>query len=248
MITTKSARELAYMKEAGRIVALAHQAIAPLIKPGVTTKEIDEVIEKVILKHDAIPSFKGYGGFPAASCTSVNDTLVHGIPNDIPLKVGDIISVDIGANYKGYHGDSAWSYAVGEISLAAKQLLEVTKQSLFEGLAQVKPNNRLGDVSHAIGVYIQKHGYGIPIEYSGHGIGNHLHEDPSIPNFGQPGTGPILKVGMTLAIEPMVHLGNPQTIVLSDNWTVKTKDGLLAAHYEHTVVVTETGYEILTTL
>lgn len=248
MITTKSAREIKLMKEAGRIVALAHQRIKPMIVPGITTKELDAVIEKVILEHDATPSFKGYGGFPAAACTSINHVLVHGIPDDTPLKEGDIISIDIGANYKGYHGDSAWTYAVGIISDAAKQLLEVTESSLFEGLKYAKPNNRLFDISHAIGSYVMERGFSLPIEYTGHGIGSSLHEDPAIPNVGMPHTGVLLKPGMTLAIEPMVHIGKPFTKVLSDNWTVVTKDGSLSAHFEHTVVITEEGYEILTTL
>ncbi len=248
MVTKKSAREIELMREAGRIVALAHQAIKPLIVPGVSTKELDAMIEKVILKNNATPSFKGYGGFPAAACTSINHVLVHGIPNDTLLVEGDIISIDIGANYKGYHGDSAWTYPVGLISDAAKQLLEVTEASLFEGLKQAKPNNRLFDISHAIGKYVTDRGYSLPLEYTGHGIGSSLHEDPAIPNVGVPNTGILLKPGMTLAIEPMVHIGKPFTKVLSDNWTVTTKDGSLSAHFEHTVVITEEGYDILTTL
>lgn len=248
MVTKKSAREIELMREAGRIVALAHQAVKPLIKPGVTTKELDAMIEKVIMQNNATPSFKGYGGFPAAACTSINHVLVHGIPDDTKLVEGDIISIDIGANYKGYHGDSAWTYAVGLISDAAKHLLEITEASLFEGLKLAKPNNRLFDISHAIGKYVMDRGYSLPLEYTGHGIGSSLHEDPAIPNVGVPNTGILLKPGMTLAIEPMVHIGKPFTKVLSDNWTVVTKDGTLSAHFEHTVVITEEGYEILTTL
>ena len=248
MVTKKSAREIELMREAGRIVALAHQAVKPLIKPGVTTKELDAMIEKVIMQNNATPSFKGYGGFPAAACTSINHVLVHGIPDETKLVEGDIISIDIGANYKGYHGDSAWTYAVGLISDAAKHLLEVTEASLFEGLKLAKPNNRLFDISHAIGKYVMDRGYSLPLEYTGHGIGSSLHEDPAIPNVGVPNTGILLKPGMTLAIEPMVHIGKPFTKVLSDNWTVVTKDGTLSAHFEHTVVITEEGFEILTTL
>ncbi|MGL5540402.1 MAG: type I methionyl aminopeptidase [Erysipelotrichaceae bacterium] len=246
MITTKSPRELIYMREAGRIVALAHQAVAKAIRPGVTTKELDAICEAVIREHDATPSFKGYGGFPATICASINSVLVHGIPDDTKLKDGDIISVDIGACYKGYHGDSAWTYAVGTISEEAQKLMEVTKQSLFEGLKLAKAGNRLTDISHAIGSYVEGFGFSIPQDYAGHGIGTSLHEDPTIPNFGLPGRGILLKEGMTLAIEPMVHIGKPHTRVLKDNWTVVTKDGSLAAHYEHTIVITNDGYEILT--
>ena len=248
MITTKSQREIQLMREAGRIVALAHQTVASMIAPGVTTKEINDAVERVIIENNATPSFKGYGGFPYAVCASVNKTLVHGFPNHKPLVEGDIVSIDIGANYKGYHGDSAWTYPVGEISDEAKKLLEVTKNSLFVGLSKIQPGVHLGDVSYAIGEYVTSFGFSLPIEYSGHGIGSSLHEDPSIPNIGTRGTGPILRSGMTLAIEPMVHVGKPQTITLMDGWTVNTKDGSLSAHFEHTVVVSDNGYEILTTL
>jgi len=248
MITTKSEREIKLMREAGRIVALAHHVVKDAIKAGVTTKQLDALIEKVIVENDATPSFKGYGGFPAAACTSINHVLVHGIPDDTALKEGDIISLDIGANYKGYHGDSAWTYAVGEISDAARKLLEVSEASLYEGLKFATVNNRLFDISHAIGKYCMDRGYSLPLEYTGHGIGSSLHEDPAIPNVGKANTGISLKKGMTLAIEPMVHIGKPFTKVLSDNWTVVTKDGSLSAHFEHTIVITDTGYEILTTL
>ncbi len=248
MITTKSPRELDLMRKAGEIVALAHKAVSEAIKPGISTAEIDQIVEAVILSHQATPSFKGYGGFPAAACVSINDTLVHGIPDNTKLVEGDIVSVDIGANYKGYHGDSAWTYAVGQISDEAHNLMEVTKESLFEGLKQVKAGARLGDVSAAIGDYVYEHGYSVPYEYTGHGIGSALHEDPAVHNHGTAGVGPRLKKGMCLAIEPMVHVGKPHTKVLSDQWTVKTKDGSLSAHFEHTIVVTEEGFEILTQL
>lgn len=248
MISTKSPREIDLMRKAGEIVALAHQAVAKAIRPGMTTRQIDAIVEQVILDNQATPSFKGYGGFPAATCVSVNSTLVHGIPDTTVLKEGDIVSVDIGANYKGYHGDSAWTYAVGEVSEKARHLMQVTEQSLYEGLKLVKAGVHLSDVSHAIGEYVYSFGYSVPFDYTGHGIGSKLHEDPAIPNFGPAGRGPVLKAGMTLAIEPMVHLGKPYTKVLKDEWTVVTKDGSLAAHYEHTVLVTETGCEILTTL
>ena len=246
MISTKSPRELELMKEAGRIVALAHKAIKEAIGVGVSTKELDDIAYKVITEADAKPSFKGYNGFPASICASINDVLVHGIPDNTVLKDGDIISVDIGACYKGYHGDSAWTYAVGTVDEETLRLMEVTKQSLFEGLKQAKPGNHIGDISCAIGTYVHKHGYSVPLEYTGHGVGAKLHEDPSIPNDGVAGRGARLKTGMTLAIEPMVHVGKPHTQVMSDGWTVKTKDGSLCAHYEHSIVVTDTGYEILT--
>lgn len=248
MITSKSKREIDLMRKAGEIVALAHQAVAEAIKPGITTGELDRIVEKVIRDHQATPSFKGYNGFPASICASVNEVLVHGFPSKYALKEGDIISVDIGACYKGYHGDSAWTYAVGEVSEEAKHLMEVTKQSLYEGLKMVKAGVHLSDISNTIGEYVYSYGYSVPYEYTGHGIGANLHEDPAIPNYGPKGKGPILKAGMTLAIEPMVHRGKPFTKVLDDDWTVVTKDGSLAAHYEHTVLVTEEGYEILTTI
>lgn len=248
MITSKSKREIDLMRKAGEIVALAHQAVAEAIKPGITTGELDRIVEKVIRDHQATPSFKGYNGFPASICASVNEVLVHGFPSKYALKEGDIISVDIGACYKGYHGDSAWTYAVGEVSEEAKRLMEVTKQSLYEGLKMVKAGVHLSDISNTIGEYVYSYGYSVPYEYTGHGIGANLHEDPAIPNYGPKGKGPILKAGMTLAIEPMVHRGKPFTKVLDDDWTVVTKDGSLAAHYEHTVLVTEEGYEILTTI
>ena len=246
MITLKSQIEIETMREAGRIVGLAHEAVAKAIRPGVTTLELNAVAEKVIRDHGAIPSFLGYGGFPASICASINDVLVHGFPVLTRLYDGDIISIDIGAVYKGYHGDSAWTHAVGEISDEAKNLMKVTRESLFIGLQQAKPGNRLGDICHAIGEYVESHGYSVPVDYTGHGIGTELHEEPAIPNYGRAGRGVLLKEGMTLAIEPMVHAGKPQTRVLQDDWTVVSKDGSLAAHYEHTIVITSTGYEILT--
>lgn len=246
MITLKSQPEIETMREAGRIVGLAHEAIAKAIRPGITTLELNAIAEKVIRDHGAIPSFLGYGGFPASICASINNVLVHGIPDHTRLKDGDIISIDIGACYKGYHGDSAWTHAVGEISNEAKNLMKVTRESLFVGLQQAKPGNRLGDICHAIGEYVQSHGYSVPVDYTGHGIGTEMHEEPAIPNYGKAGRGVLLKEGMTLAIEPMVHAGKPQTRVLQDDWTVVSKDGSLAAHYEHTIVITSTGYEILT--
>lgn len=249
MITLKSKREALLMREAGRIVALAHQEVKKHIKPGVTTLELDQVVEKVIRDNDATPSFKGYGGFPGSVCSSVNEQVVHGIPsNKVVLQDGDIISIDIGANYKGYHGDSAWTYGVGTISEEAANLMKVTEESLYKGLEQAKAGNRLSDISHAIQKYAESFGYSIVREFVGHGIGKNLHEDPQIPNYGLPGKGTLLKPGMTFAIEPMVNQGRKEVKVLDDNWTTITIDGKLSAHYEHTIILTEDGFEILTAL
>lgn len=248
MVTIKSASELNYMREAGRIVALAHQAVAASIRPGISSREINAICEDVICSYGATPSFKGLYGFPAATCISINSVLVHGIPDDTILNEGDIVSVDIGACYRGYHGDSAWTYGVGAISTAAQSLLKVTKESLFAGMKQVKAGNRLTDISHAIQAIVYEFGYSIPRDFSGHGVGTSVHEDPSVPNFGAAGHGILLKEGMTLAIEPMVIMGRPQTRTLHDGWTVVSKDGSLSAHFEHTIAVTADGYEILTTL
>lgn len=247
MVTTKSPREIDYMKEAGRIVGMAHEAVAKAIKPGITGKQIDKIVEDVIVANHATASFKGLYDFPAATCISVNSVLVHGIPSNVKLKNGDIVSVDIGACYHGYHGDSAWTYAVGHIDKATQELLDVTKQSLFEGLKMAKAGNRVTDISNAIGNYVFEHGYSIPQDYAGHGVGTSVHEDPTVPNFGPAGHGILLKEGMTIAVEPMVHMGKPHTRVLSDEWAVVTKDGSLCAHYEHTIVITKDGCEILTT-
>lgn len=248
MIITKNKREIEIMAKAGEIVAKVHVAMKDAIKPGVTTAELDRLAEEIIVSNGATPSFKNYNGFPASVCASVNEQLVHGFPSGYVLKDGDIITVDVGACFEGYHGDSAWTYAVGTITDEAKQLLQVTHDALFEGLKQVKPGNRLTDVSHAIQSYAEQFGYHLPEDYTGHGIGRDLHEDPVIPNYGKPGRGPILKTGMVLAIEPMVQVGTKETVTLSDGWTVISQDHSLSAHYEHTVVVTEDGFDILTTL
>lgn len=246
MIVCKSAAELEYMREAGRIVAETHRLLRQAIKPGVTTAELDRLAEEYIRSQGAVPSFKGYNQFPASICASVNDELVHGIPGPRVLNEGDIISIDIGAQYQGYHGDSAWTYPVGEISGEHKRLLEVTEASLMEGLRHVKAGVRLYTVSHAIQRVIEEAGMSVVREYVGHGIGARLHEEPQIPNYGIPDRGPRLKPGMTLAIEPMVILGERFVRTLEDNWTVVTVDGTWCAHFEHTVAVTEDGCEILT--
>lgn len=249
MVTRKSNREIELMRVAGRIVALAHDEVKKAVKPGVTTKQLDDLVEKVIRDNGAIPSFKNYHGYPASACISINEEVVHGIPSPMRvLKSGDIVSVDIGAMYKGYHGDSAWTYACGEITEDAKRLLEGTEKSLFAGLEYAKANNRLSDISHQIQKTAEELGFSVVREFVGHGVGKLLHEDPQIPNYGLPNRGVLLKPGMTLAIEPMINLGNKEVKVLSDGWTTITRDKSLSAHFEHTILITETGYEILTTL
>ena len=246
LIKIKSDREIELLKKAGHIVYLTHQYLKPYIKEGITTKELDTLAEEFIRSHGATPSFKGYNGFPGSICTSINNQVVHGIPGKTKLKKGDIISIDIGACYKGYHGDSAWSYPVGDISDNKKYLLEHTEKSLYEGLKQVKPGNRIGDISHAIEEYANKYNLGVVKELVGHGVGSHLHEEPDVPNYGKAGTGPLLKEGMVIAIEPMLNLGSPDIYMLEDGWTIETDDYSPSAHFEHTVVVTKDGYKILT--
>jgi methionyl aminopeptidase len=246
MIICKSEAELSLMREAGRIVAMTHRLMAQAVRPGVTTKELDTIAEDYIRSQNAIPSFKGYNGFPGSICASVNEELVHGIPGNRKLLEGDIISIDIGAQYRGYHGDSAWSYPVGKVSAAASKLLEVTELSLYEGLAKAKADIRLYTISHAIQKAVEDQGFSIVREYVGHGIGQNLHEEPQIPNYGLPDRGPRLKPGMVLAIEPMVNIGERYVKTLQDNWTVVTVDGSLCAHFEHTIAITADGYEILT--
>ena len=248
MIIRKTPREIALLKEAGRIVALVHQELKKSIVSGITTKEIDKLSEKIIRQYGATPSFKGYQGFPGAVCVSINDMVIHGIPGHQKLKNGDIVSVDVGACYQGYHGDSAWTYAVGEVSDEAKRLMKVTEEALYEGLKQAKPENHVGDISAAIENYVRKNGYTSPEDYTGHGVGTSIHEDPMVPNYGKYGHGPLLKPGMVIAVEPMVHAGKKEVKVLKDGWGVVTADHSLAAHYEHTIVITEDGYEILTKL
>lgn len=249
MISVKSEREIALLKQAGHIVALCLEALKEHVKPGVTTYELDQICEKIILENGGVPSCKGYEGYPCAVCASVNEVVVHGIPSKKQkLKEGDIVTIDLVAGYKGYHGDSAYTYKVGKVSPEKEQLLEVTNKALYEGLSKVREGAHLGDVSAAIGAYINHYGYGIIDQYTGHGIGREMHEDPVIFNFGTPGTGPVLKEGMVLAIEPMVSLGTKDVRILKDGWTAVMKDGKPSAHFEHTVVVRKDGYEILTTL
>ncbi|MGG1148709.1 type I methionyl aminopeptidase [Bacillus wiedmannii] len=248
MIICKTPREIEIMREAGRIVALTHQELKQHITSGITTKELDQIAEKTIQKYGATPSFKGYNGFPGSICASVNEELVHGIPGKRKLEEGDIISIDIGAKYNGYHGDSAWTYPVGNISESVQKLLDVTEKSLYLGLEQVKPGERLSNISHAVQTHAEENGFSIVREYVGHGIGQDLHEDPQIPHYGPPNRGPRLKPGMVICVEPMVNQGRRYVKTLSDDWTVVTVDGKWCAHFEHTIALTEAGYEILTTL
>ncbi|MCA1057121.1 type I methionyl aminopeptidase [Rossellomorea aquimaris] len=246
MIICKTPREIEIMRHAGKIVALTHAELQKHISPGISTKELDAIAEKFIRKHDAIPSFKGYNGFRGSICASVNNELVHGIPGDRVLKDGDIISIDIGAKYNGYHGDSAWTYPVGTIDDETQKLLDVTEESLYLGLKEAKPGERLSNISHSIQTFVEANGFSIVREYVGHGVGQDLHEDPQIPHYGPPNKGPRLKPGMVLAIEPMVNAGSRYVRTLSDNWTVVTVDDKMCAHFEHTIAITEEGYEILT--
>lgn len=248
MIIIKSDHEIELMRQAGRIVALVHEKMKEIVKPGISTRELDMIAEKVIRDNNAIPSFKNYQGFPGSICISINEVVVHGIPSERILQDGDIVSIDVGANYKGYHGDSAWTYSVGNVSNEAKKLMQIAEQSLYEGLKYAKVGGRLTDISHAIGTFLVDNGYSTPIEFTGHGVGQALHEDPTIPNYGLRGRGPILRKGMTLAVEPMVHIGKRNIEILDDGWTALTKDRTLAAHYEHTIAIVDDGFEILTKL
>lgn len=248
MINIKSKTELALMRDAGRITALAREAGAEAIKEGVTTASIDAKIKQCILSHGATPSFLGYGGFPASACISVNDEVIHGIPGERILKAGDLVKIDVGAMYKGYHGDCAGSYFVGDPpSEQAKKLVYYTEQSFYKGVAAIIDGARLGDVSAAIGDYLSALGYGVIRDFVGHGIGREMHEDPSVPNYGRPGRGVRLSEGMVLAIEPMVTLGTWAVTTAANGWTVYTNDHSLAAHYENTVAITQNGPEIFTT-
>ena len=245
MITLKSKREIELLKEAGHIVYLTHQYLRPHIKAGIKTIELDRLAEDFIRSKGATPSFKGYEGFPSTLCISINDEVVHGFPSERILKDGDIISIDIGACYKGYHGDSAWTYQVGEISDDAKYLLEHTEKALYEGIKQAKVGARIGDIGYAIEKYAEEHNLGVVKELVGHGVGTSVHEAPDVPNYGKQGTGPKIKDGMVIAIEPMLTLGSPDIYVEDNDWTVVTEDGSLSAHYEHTIAITNDGVIIL---
>lgn len=246
MIAIKNSRELSLMKEACVISARALQLAGEAVEPGVTTAELDRMIRKYIESQGAKPSFLGYGGFPASACISVNETVIHGIPDKRVIKAGDIVSIDVGAHLNGYHGDNAATFAAGDISPQAQALLDATRESLYEGIAQAIAGNRVGDISAAVQQYVEMRGYSVVRQFVGHGVGTNLHEDPSVPNFGTPGRGPRLLPGMTLAIEPMVNMGVPDVDVLKDGWTTVTRDGKLSAHFEHTIAITKDGPVILT--
>ena len=246
MITIKNAHQLEAMRQACKITAAARALAGEMVRPGVTTRQIDKAVHDFIVSQGAKPSFLNYSGYPASACISVNATVIHGIPSGYVLKEGDIVSVDVGAYYKGFHGDCAATFPCGAVSAQAQRLIDVTKQSFFEGLAFVKPGHRVSDISHAIQTYMESNGYSVVRAFVGHGVGAQLHEEPEVPNFGAPGHGPRLLPGMTLAIEPMVNMGTHEVRVLKDRWTTVTADGKLSAHYENTVLITDGEPEILT--
>lgn len=246
MIFLKSDEEIALLREAGRIVARCHELLARAIRPGVTTAELDRLAEDFIRSAGAVPTFKGYHGYPASICTSVNDEVVHGIPGERVLVEGDIISIDIGATYRGFVGDAARTHAVGRVSDVARRLMQVTEGSLKAAIEQAKPGRRLSDIGHAVQSYVEGRGFSVVRDYVGHGIGRQMHEEPQVPNFGPPGRGPVLQAGMVIAIEPMVNAGGYEVYTAADGWTVLTKDGSLSAHFEDTVAITRDGPQILT--
>ena len=246
MIAIKNERELSAMRQACKITAAARALAGEMVRPGVSTKQIDRAVHDFIVAQGAKPSFLGYHGYPASVCISVNDTVIHGIPGGYTLRDGDIVSIDVGAYYQGFHGDCAATFPCGTVSAEAMRLIEVTKQSFFEGICFARPGHRVSDISHAIQTYVESNGFSIVRTFVGHGVGAQLHEEPEVPNFGNPGRGPRLLKGMTLAIEPMVNAGVHDVRVLKDGWTVKTNDGKLSAHYENTVLITDGEPEILT--
>lgn len=246
MIAIKNSRELAAMKEACIISARALKLAGEAIEPGVTTRELDTLIRKYIESQGAKPSFLGYGGFPASACISINETVIHGIPDKRKIQAGDIVSVDVGAFLNGFHGDNAATFAAGDVSKEAQALMTATKESLYEGIKAAVAGNRIGDISAAVQRYVEVRGYSVVRQFVGHGVGTNLHEDPSVPNFGTPGRGPRLLPGMTLAIEPMINEGTEDVRILKDGWTTVTTDGKLSAHFEHTVAITSDGPVIMT--
>lgn len=246
MISIKSEREIELLKVAGEIVGKTHHYLEQYIKPGITTKELDRLAEEYILSQGCTPSFKGLYGFPGSICISINEEVVHGIPGNRKLKEGDIVTLDIGACYKGYHGDSAWTYAVGKISPKKEALMKHTEEALFAGLSVIKDGCRVGDIGNAVESCAHKYKLGVVKELVGHGVGSSVHEEPDVPNYGKKGTGPILKEGMVIAVEPMLNMGTAEVFMLDDDWTIITGDDLPSAHYEHTVLVTKDGYTILT--
>ena len=248
VIIIKSPREIEQLKKSNAIVAEVFQKLKEAIVPGITTKELDQITEEMILSRGATPAFKGYRGFPATLCISVNEEVVHGIPGERRLKEGDIVSLDVGADLNGYFGDAAITLPVGEVDLMAKRLLEVTEKAIYIGIDKAKEGNRLFDISYAIQTWVESHGFSVVRDFVGHGIGKDLHEEPQIPNFGSPHQGPRLEKGMVFALEPMVNEGTYGVRILSDDWTVVTADGKRSAHFEHSIVITDGGAEILSVL
>ncbi|HEV8484708.1 MAG TPA: type I methionyl aminopeptidase [Blastocatellia bacterium] len=248
MIIRKSKAEIEKMRSAGRIVAEVLDRLAGMVAPGITTLDLDHEADRMIRRAGAIPTFKGYNGYPASICTSVNDEIVHGIPGKRKLRQGDIVGIDCGATYLGYVGDAAVTVAVGDVSEDIKRLMQATRQSLYEAIGKCVVGNRLGDVCNAVQAYVEPLGYSVVQNYCGHGVGRAMHEEPQVPNYGKAGTGPYLREGWVIAIEPMINLGRHETRQLSDGWTVVTKDGRPSAHFEHTVAITDSGPQILTKL
>ena len=246
MICVKTERELEIMRRACKITAAARALAGEMVRPGVTTGEIDKAVHDFIVSQGAKPSFLHYQGYPASACISVNEVVIHGIPGKRVLKEGDIVSVDVGACYQGFHGDCAATFACGTISQEAQRLIDVTKQSFFEGIRFARQGNRVSDISHAVQAYVEANGFSVVRAFVGHGVGEHLHEEPSVPNYGAPGKGPRLVKNMTIAVEPMVNMGTYEVRVLKDGWTTVTPDGKLAAHYENSILITDGEAEILT--
>ena len=246
MIAIKNERELESMRKACKITAAARALAGEMVRPGVSTKAIDRAVHDYIVAQGAKPSFLGYNGYPGSACISVNSTVIHGIPDGYILKEGDIVSVDVGAFYEGFHGDCAATYACGAISTEAQRLIDVTRQSFYEGIARAKKGNRVQDISHAVQTYVESNGFAVVRSFVGHGVRRKMHEEPEVPNFGMPGRGPRLLPGMTIAVEPMVNAGTYEVRVLKDGWTTVTADGKLSAHYENTVLITDGEPEILT--
>jgi len=247
VIIIKSTREIAHLKRSNAIVAEVFQVLRKAIAPGITTKELDQMVERIILSRGALPAFKGYRGFPASLCASINEEVVHGIPGQRKLREGDLVSLDVGVNLNGYFGDAAITLPVGEVDEEAKRLIEVTERALYVGIEKAKVGNRLSDISYAIQAWVENHEFSVVRDFVGHGIGRDLHEEPQIPNFGSPHQGPRLEKGMVFALEPMVNEGTYEVKILSDGWTVVTADGKRSAHFEHTIAVTDGGAKILST-
>lgn len=247
VIILKTDEEIEFMREANRLVGMTLGELSKHIRPGITTLELDRIGEEFIRDHGAVPTFLGYGGFPNSLCTSVNENVVHGIPNNKPLQEGDIISIDCGTKLRGFCGDSAYTFCVGEVSEEVKMLLRITKESLYKGIEQAKEGNRIGDIGSAVQTWCEKHGYSVVRELVGHGIGREMHEAPEVPNYGRRGIGPLIRNGMCIAIEPMINMGGKKVVFENDGWTVRTKDRKPSAHFEHTIAIRNGKADILST-